>query len=187
MSSEAMVRHLVGVAGAQVLIDITQGAWNDYINEGHPRFHRSTRAAIVWDYMVQRADEEFQEHLVEGVTRQELHERPLYVVRGMVVLRPKKHDRYLQTRNYPTMTQRRWRSSGRLPEMDLPSVAFGYRLDAAEAGVEQCVISSPADDWVIDLDDLASGNLQPTTPMFEMPEFDAPWRQVEAIKFRAQS
>lgn len=185
MLSEAMVRHIVGVEGAQVLIDITHGAWEDYVSEGRPRFHRSTRAAILWDYMVARADADLCD--LEGVRRDERHDRPLYVLRESVMMRPKMHDRQLLTRNYPTRAQRHVRRSGYFPELDLPNVVFGYKLDAAEAGVEQCVITSPADEWIIDLDDLAAGNTAPTQTLIEMPDLDAPWRALDSIRLRRSS
>lgn len=179
MLNETMVRHIVGVEGARALIEITEGAWQDYVGEGRSRFHRSTRAAIVWDHMVLRANDDLCS--LEGVRREERHDRPLYVLRETIVMRPKMHDRQLLTRNYPTRAQQQVRASGYFPELDLPHVAFGYKLDAAEAGVEQCVITSPADDWIIDLNDLASGNLAGTTAMLDMPDLDAPWRTLSAI------
>jgi hypothetical protein len=181
MLSEAMVRHVVGLEGARALINITLGAWEDYVNEGRPRFHRSTRAAIIWDYMVTRADDDLCS--MDGVRRDERHERPLYVLRETIMIRPKMHDRQLLTRNYPTRAQRHVRSSGYFPQLDLPNVMFGYKLDAAEAGVEQCVITSPADEWIIDLDDLAAGNTVPTKAMLDMPDLDAPWLALDAIRF----
>lgn len=180
MLNEAMVRHIVGVEGAKALIKIIEGAWQDYVDEARPRFHRSTRAAIVWDHMVLRANVDLCR--MDGVRRADRHDRPLYVLRETILLRPKMHDRQLLTRNYPTRAQRQMRESGYLPGFDLPNVAFGYKLDAAEAGVEQFVITSPADDWIIDLIDLASGNLAGTTAMLDFPDLDAPWRRLSAIR-----
>ena len=185
MLSEAMVRHIVEPEGAQVLIDITRGAWGDYVREGLSRFHRSTRAAIVWDYMVLRANEQLCD--LEGVRSDKRHDRPLYVLRESVMMRPKMHDRQLLTRNYPTRAQQELRRSGYFPELDLPNVMFGYKLDAAEAGLEQCVITSPADEWIIDLDDLAAGNMAPTQTLIEMPDLDAPWRALDSIRRRSSS
>ncbi|MGL5824512.1 MAG: hypothetical protein ACRCYU_06715 [Nocardioides sp.] len=181
MLSEAMVRHIVGPEGARALIEITLGAWQDHVDEQRPRFHRSMRAAVVWDYMVTRANE----HLcaMDGVRRDERHERPLYILRETVMIRPKMHDRQLLTRNYPTSAQRHVRRSGYFPELHLPNVMFGYKLDKAEAGVEQCVITSPADEWIIDLHDLAAGNVAAMTSMINLPDLDAPWRALDAIRF----
>jgi hypothetical protein len=164
-----------------VLIDIVQGAWQDYLAEKQFRFHRSTRAMVVWDYMVKRSDSELCG--ADGVIRIERHERPLYVLRDLFMLRPKMHDRESLTRNYPTKAQRGVVASGLFPGEAVPNVAFGYKLDAAEAGIEQCCITSPSDSWVLDLDDLAAGNLAPSKPMLAMPDYDRPWNEVAPIRF----
>ena len=181
MTSEAMVRHVVGVEGANVLLDIVQGSWQDYLDEHQLRFHRSTRAMVVWDHMVKRSDSKLSG--ADGVVRIERYERPIYVMRNLFMLRPKMHDRESLTRNYPTKAQQGVVASGLFPGQAVPNVAFGYRLDAAEAGIEQCCITSPADTWVIDLDDLASGNLAPSKPMLEMPDYDLHWDNVAPIRF----
>ena len=182
MTSEAMVRHIVGAEGAQVLIDIVQGAWQDHINENQPRYHRSTRAAVVWDHMIKRSEIDF--CAMDGVTRVERYERPIYVLRGMFMLRPKMHDRDSSTRNYQTKAQQDVAETGLFPDYALPNVVFGYKLDAAEAGVEQLMITSPSDTWLIDLDDLASGNLSATKPMLDIPDYDQHWRRIAPIGLR---
>jgi hypothetical protein len=183
--SEAMVRQIVGVEGAQALIEITDGAWQDHIDERRPRFHRATRAHVVWDHMVQRSDALLVG--MEGVERIERQTRPLYVLRGLIAIRPKLHTRDATTRNYPTKAQRNARASGLFPDTGFQNVTFGYRLDRAEAGIEQYVITSPADTWLIDLQELASGELRPIAGMFDMPDIEEPWRNIPGIRFRNAS
>jgi hypothetical protein len=177
-----MVRQVVGVQGAQALVDVTRGAWQDYIDEDRQRFHRATRAHIVWDYMVQRADAVLAD--MEGVARIKRHERPLYVLRQLIMIRPKLHTRETATRNYPTKAQLNVQATGLFPDHEDPNVMFGYKLDAAEAGIQQYVLTSPTDPWVIDLEELAAGELRPIAYMLDMPGLDAAWRNVEGIRFR---
>lgn len=184
MLSEAMIRHVVGRDGAQALIDVIEGAWGDHIAENRFRLHRSTRAHIVWDYMAQRAMEAFEG--AEGVTCIMRSGRPNLVFRDLFTMRPKMHDREANTRNYPTARQMALANTGILNDMPLPHATFGYILDAAEAGVGQCLIRSAVDDdeWVIDLYDLAAGNIAPVQGMFDVPELDATWQRVEPIRLR---
>jgi hypothetical protein len=183
MLSEAMVRHVVGIDGARALIEIVQGAWDDYVQENRFRFHRSTRANIVWDYMVIRSDALLAE--ADGVKRVLREERPVYILRDLFALRPKMHTRDGLTQNYATSAQRRLQDTGLLGDIPTPLLAFGYVLDAAEAGIQQCVVTSPSDDWIIDLDDLAAGNLAPIKGMLDFPDFEEAWRQVDPIRLRA--
>lgn len=182
MLSEAMIRHVVGPEGAKALIDVVQGAWDDYVQEGKLRFHRSTRANIVWDYMAQRSVEVFTD--AEGVECVPREDRPIFVFRGLFAMRPKMHDRAGSTRNYPTSSQLALADTGLLGDMPMPQATFGYILDAAEAGVAQCVIASPLDDWIIDLDDLAAGDVSPVKGMFDLPDLDRQWTQVDPIRLR---
>lgn len=181
MVNEAMVRQIVGAEGAQALIQITEGAWQDYIDEGRIRFHRSTRAHVIWDYMVQRSDGLLVG--MEGVERIERQTRPLYVLRDTIAIRPKLHTREATTRNYPTQAQQNAEATGLFPDTRFQNVTFGYRLDRAEAGIEQFVITSPADSWLIDLQELASGELRPIAGMLEMPDIEEPWRSIPSIRF----
>lgn len=180
MLSEAMVRHVLGSEGAEALIGIIQGAWDDFRGEGIRRMHRTTRANIVWDYMAQRSEVAFA--AADGVTAVWVEERPIYVVRDCFAMRPKMHSRDILTRNYPTATQQRVDQTGLLGDLEVPLVAFGYVLDAAEAGIEQCVITPSGDDWVIDLDDLAAGTIAPVKAMLDYPNIDEPWRRVDPIR-----
>lgn len=182
MISEAMVRQIIGVEGAQVLIEIVRGGWQDHLNEGRPRFHRSTRAHVVWDYMVQRADESLAG--MDGVRRIERQDRPLYILRDLIMVRPKLHTRDMRTRNYPTTAQSDVERTGLYPEIDCQNVTFGYKLDRAEAGVEACVVTSPSDSWVINLEELAAGELRPVTGLLDMPELDQTWVNVPSIRLR---
>lgn len=180
MLSEAMIRHVVGPDGAKALIDVVQGAWDDYVQEGRLRFHRSTRANIVWDYMAQRAVDTFMD--ADGVECVHREDRPIFVFRGLFAMRPKMHDRSGLTRNYPTSSQLALADTGLFGDMETPQATFGYVLDAAEAGVAQCVIASPLDTWIIDLDELASGDVAPVKGMFSVPALDRQWRTVDPIR-----
>lgn len=182
MTSEAMVRQIIGVEGAQVLIDITRGAWQDHLDEQRQRFHRSTRAHVVWDYMVQRADASLAG--MEGVERVERQERPLYILRDLIAIRPKLHTRDARTRNYPTRAQTGVEQTGMYPELNYQNVTFGYQLDRAEADVESCVVTSPTDSWIINLEELAAGELRPVTGLLDMPDLDQAWRNVQSIRLR---
>lgn len=44
------------------------------------------------------------------------------------------------------------------------------------------MITSPADEWITDLDDLAAGNAVLTTAMLDMPDLDARWLALDAIR-----
>lgn len=180
MISEAVVRRVIGVQGAEALVTITERAWQDYVDEDILRFHRSTRANIVWDYMVQRSDDVLTE--MDGVQRVERHGRPMYVLRERLILRPKLHTRETTTRNYPTAPQLAAQRSGLFPEHDHDVISFGYRLDSAEAGIEQHVVTSPADSWVIDVQELADGELTPVTSLLTGMEEDL--TAIEPIRFR---
>ncbi len=178
MLSEAMVRHVVGQEGAHALVEITEGAWSDYLKEDRIRYHRSTQASVVWDYMALRGDDRLR---IDGVRRELRQERPLYVLRDALVLRPKKHGRDSLTRNYPTSAQKNVLRTGFFEELPYPHIMFGYKLDRAEAGIEQVILTSPADSWIIDLGRLADGEVTPTAAMFDMPDYDEPWRQIAPI------
>ena len=170
MLSEAVVRRIIGAEGAGALIEITEGAWQDFVNEGVTRVHRSTRANIVWDYMAKRSDALLAE--MEGVRRVLRHDRPMYVLRDRVVLRPKMHSRDTTTRNISTTAQVEAQASGLFPEYDYDVISFGYRLDLAEAGIERHVITSPADSWIINVQELADGNISPVAPLLAGLEED---------------
>lgn len=187
MTSEAMVRHLIGVEGAGVMLEVVKGAWQDYVNEERERYHRSTRAAILWDYMAGRSEAALLD--MDGVAKLERNERPLFLIRNSFTMRPKMHDRQSLTRNYPTEAQRNLSQSGMLPEYEYSHVTFGYKLDAAEADLEQILITSPSDDddWVIDLQELANGELRPIQPMFGATDDSHRWRNIEPIRRRRAS
>lgn len=170
MLSEAVVRRIVGTEGAEALVGITEGAWQDYIDEGVTRLHRSTRANVVWDYMAKRSDALLAG--MDGVRRVVRHDRPMYVLRDRVVLRPKLHTRDTITRNFPTPAQIGTRKAGLFPEYDYNVISFGYQLDAAEAGIERHVITSPTDPWVINLQELADGDISPATLLLSGMEED---------------
>jgi hypothetical protein len=170
MVSEAVVRKIIGVEGAEALINITDGAWQDYVNENVTRFHRSTRANVVWDYMAKRSDAMLSSWV--GVERVESQGRPMYVLRDKVLLRPKLHTRDATTRNYPTKTQREVDETGLFPQFNYDVISFGYTLDRAEAGIESFIISCPSNSWLINLQELANGELSPVAPFVTGMEED---------------
>lgn len=178
MVSEAVVRKVIGVDGAEALIEITGGAWQDYVDEAVTRYHRSTRANVVWDYMVKRSDAALADW--DGVRREESHGRPMYVLRDRLLLRPKLHTRDATTRNYSTEAQRNVDRTGLLPQFTYDVISFGYMLDKAEADIELFVVSCPADFWVINLEELANGELNPATPL--LPGMEEDLTRVESIR-----
>ncbi len=168
MVTEGVVRKAVGVEGAQLLVDIIEGAWQDHLDEGRLRT-RWTRASIVWDAMVSRADASLSPW--DGVTRVVRLERPMYVLSDRVLLRFKKHSRELQTHNYPTPSQRALARQGYFAELAWPTVTCGYVLDTADAGIESLVIANNLEAWSIDLRDLAAGNLTPATSILDLDDY----------------
>ncbi len=179
MLSEAVVRRVIGIEGAKALIDITGGAWQDYVDEGVTRYHRSTRANVVWDYMAKRSDDLL--GTMEGVERVERFDRPLYVLRERLLLRPKHHAGGA-TQNYPTAPQRSAARDGLLPDYRYNLISFGYQLDRAEAGISDFVVTAAAETWVINLEELAAGELSPVTQLF--PGMDEDLSAIEPIRFR---
>jgi hypothetical protein len=168
--TEAQARQIIGIEGARVLVEIITSAWKDHIDEGRPRGRR-TRADIVWEYMTTRADEELA--AMEGVSRTERYGSPLYVLRDRMILRFKKHNQDFETRNYQTAEQRKLASQGHFDGLpDLPHVSCGYVLDAADADIDKLVVVRRVEgyvEWFIDLIDLASGTIEPATPI--IPDF----------------
>lgn len=186
--SEAEVRQIIGPTGAETLIGIIAGAWQDYVAEGRRRMRR-TRAGIVWEHMIEHADRDLLGGF-DGVRRVDLPDSAAYVLRERILLRFKKHDRRLRTSNIPTRVQRALARQGHFDGMpDLAHVTCGYVLDAAEAGIEKFVVVRPVrgDKWSIDLRELASGvvaPLQPIIPGISGAGEDAP---LPSIKRRAKA
>jgi hypothetical protein len=177
---EAAVRHILGPDGASALIDVIQGAWDDAIRRDGHWYHPSTRAADVWDAMARRGDVVFGQ--AEGVEiRMPSSNRPFYIMRDTFAVRLKMHDENGMTRNYPTKAQQELRQSSLLPDFDLPVVDAGYQLDPTGAEVRQCLITCPADEWIIDLDDLAAGQIAFINPIIEFPGMSPAWRSIPPI------
>lgn len=183
MLSEAVVRRIIGVEGAEALLGITEAAWQDYVDEGVTRFHRSTRANIVWDYMVKRSDALLAE--MDGVRRVMRQERPMYVLRDRVVLRPKLHTRDATTRNFPTPAQAEAQKYGLFAELEYSVISFGYQLDRAEAGIERFLVTSPSDPWIINVQELADGGISPATPLLAGMEEDL--SVIQPIRYKRSS
>ncbi|MFC6015537.1 hypothetical protein ACFP2T_04915 [Plantactinospora solaniradicis] len=167
MLSEAEARKIVGVDGAEKLIEVVEGAWQDHLDEGQRRGIRA-RAAVVWEYMIRRADDALVEGM-EGVRRAELTGSAGYVLRERMLLRFKKHSRALLSRNYPTRIQVRLDRQGFLDGMpQLAHVTCGYVLDRVEASIEKVVLVRKVAgqvEWAIDLRELAAGVLAPVAPI----------------------
>lgn len=179
MLSEAVVHRVIGVEGAEALINITKGAWEDYTDEGIARYHRSTRANVVWDYMAKRSEDVLAP--MDGVKQIERYQRPLFVLRDRLVLRPKLHTES-STRNYPTDSRVAAQRLGQFPELFYNVVSFGYQLDRAEAGISDFLVTAPAAQWVINLEELANGELNPVIQM--LPGLDEDLDTIVPIRFR---
>jgi len=165
--SEGEARKIVGVDGAERLVEIVEGAWQDHLDEGQSRGVRA-RASIVWDYMIKRADDVLVRGM-EGVRRVELPGSAGYVLRERMFMRFKKHNREMFPKNYPTPVQIRLDRAGFLDGMpQLAHVTCGYILDKVEAGIEKIVLVRKVAgqvEWFIDLRELAAGVLAPVTPI----------------------
>jgi hypothetical protein len=188
--SEAEARRVIGPAGAATLIDIISGGWQAYLDEGRLRRLRRTRAGIVWEGMIERADHDLLDNF-DGVRKVNLPESAGYVLCERILLRFKKHDRTMRTTNVPTVVQRVLNRQGHFDDMpDLAHVTCGYVLDGAEAGIEKWIVARPVrrrNEWVIDLRDLAAGTLapvQPILPGLDGGDQDAP---LPSIRRRAES
>ena len=165
--SEAEARQVIGVQGAATLIEIISGAWKDYLDEGRVR-RRRTRAGIVWEAMIERADRDLVGKF-DGVRKVDLPESAAYVLCERILLRFKKHDRKMRTTNVGTLVQRAVAHQGYFDGMpDLAHVTCGYVPDKAEAGIENWIVTRTVrrrNEWVIDLRDLAAGMLAPVQPI----------------------
>ena len=165
MCTEGEARRIIGVEGAQTLVDIVEGAWQSYLDERRVRTRR-TRANIVWEYMIAGATAQLKSMV--GVREVLVHGSPAYVLCDRLLLRLKKHSADLFTTNVPTVAQTNLALQGFFDGMeDLPHISCGYVLDAAEAGVKSVVAVRQVAgrvEWWIDLHELGSGELGPTAP-----------------------
>lgn len=167
MLSEAEARQVIGVEGAKVLLDIVEGAWRAYQAEQRPRL-RPTVPVIIWDYMNQRAITQLSG--MEGVRLIGDDQRPRFVLQEHIIMNFKKHSEELLTRTYPTRAQKILAADGAFEGMEWPYVSCGYTLDAAEADIDQVVVVRRVAnrvEWYISVRELASGVLEPTTPIFD--------------------
>ncbi|MFD6752687.1 hypothetical protein [Micromonospora gifhornensis] len=167
MITEKEARKIIGIDGAGALVKIVGGAWKRFVDEGVKR-SPAARAIVVWDYMIEEAEK----HLLgkfDGVERVMLSKSPAYVLRNRILLRFKKHDHDMLTKNIPTELQKRIAKNGYFDGMPgLAVLTCGYVLDKAEAGIEKIVAAraiSNVSEWHIDLSELAAGVLAPTKPI----------------------
>lgn len=168
---EASARTLL-LGLAPKLVEVIEGAWNDYLAEGRLRSRR-TRANVIWDSMASRAESELlkfpdvRKVLLPGSL-------PIYVVQECLALRLKKLTRRLGVSNIPTLQQAG--IAHQLSLEGLPPVTFlacGYVLDLAEAGIERIAAVKHLNEqveWAIDLEDLARGELSPSTPQLPLEQ-----------------
>ena len=187
--SEAEARRVIGPDGAATLIEIISGGWQAYLDEGRLRRLRRTRAGIVWEGMIERADDLLGNF--DGVRKVNLPESAGYVLCERILLRFKKHDRTMRTTNVPTVVQRVLNRQGHFDDMpDLAHVTCGYVLDRAEAGIEKWIVARPVrrrNEWVIDLRDLAAGTLAPVQPILPGLDGDDQDAPLPSIRRRAES
>jgi len=118
--------------------------------------------------MIKRADDTLVRGM-EGVRRVKLPQSVGYVLQDRILMRLKKHDREMFSRNYPTSAQVRLDAQGHLDGLpQLPHVTCGYILDKVEAGIEKIIMVRKVAgqiEWSIDLRELASGVLAPVKPL----------------------
>ena len=167
MVTEEQVRQIIGVEGAGVLVDVMETAWAAQLAEGKMR-SRYARARIMFDYMIERADEVLAP--MEGVRRGEHRGNVFYALQERLLLRFKKHSETLRTSNVRTRTQAILAREGHFDGMPTPleHISCGYVLDAAEAGLAQLVavrrVAGEVEFW-IDLRELADGVVVPAAPI----------------------
>jgi hypothetical protein len=187
--SEAECRQVIGAQGAATLMEIISGGWKDYQDEGRVR-RRRTRAGIVWEAMIARADHDLLTRF-DGVRKVQLPDSAAYVLRERIVLRFKKHDRKMRTANVGTIVQRVLSRQGYFDGMpDLAHVTCGYVLDRAEAGIEKWIVTRTVrrkTEWVIDLRDLAAGMLAPVQPVLPGMDGDDEVAPLPSIRRRAET
>ena len=188
MVTEAEARKIIGKDGAQTLVEIIEGAWQDHVDEDRRR-SPSTRASIVWDYMTQRADGDLVDGF-EGVDRIERHERPLYVLQNRLILGFKKHTGEMLTRNYPTASQQALNEQGAFDGLPWPHVSCGYVLDKADAGIDQLLVVRRVGkkvEWFIPLRELADGVIEPLAPILWGPTAGDSLAELPSIRKRAKT
>jgi len=161
---EATARKILAGKRAQALVDVVEYGWDQMVKEGKPR-RRRTRANIVWDYMVEAAEQDVEP--LPGVHRIVRHDIPMFVFDQRVVVRFKKHDRKLHYANVTTEHQRKIAQQLSMGGLPPEYLTCGYLLDRAEASIERIVVVRHINrqvDWFIDLRGLAAGQLAPTKP-----------------------
>lgn len=166
---EAEARRILSPS-AQGMVGVVEKGWADMVAEGRPRSRRA-RAGIVYDYMVAAADSTLVGRA--GVRRIERQGISMYVFDERLVVRFKKHDREFRTTNVRTRHQMDLANQVGIPGLppDVVNVTCGYALDIAEASIEKIVVAKHIQfrrEWVIDLRELATGQLTPTTPVLPL-------------------
>lgn len=171
MCSESEARRIIGPDGAEQLVDIVIGGWDQYRADGRPR--RSTpRANVVWDNMMDLAESSFAAR--DDVEVVPNHQSQGFILKGRLLLRFKKIDRNWRPRNVQTKTQIRLAETGHFDGMpeDLVALTCGYQLDPTESEIQHVRVLRMVKnslEWSIDLKELAAGVLAPAAPIFGDP------------------
>jgi len=145
------------------------GAWREYLQEYAHIKHVHTdrkRASILHDHMVDRARKEFQ-----GVKGVHFLEGRLFLlsIDQQIIVRFKKLDDDMKSRNYPTLHALKF-----LQQLDIPGippvtrVEAGYQLNGLETGIQAVLITCREGaklEWFLELDRPA-GNV---ADIVEMP------------------
>ena len=161
---EATARTILAGKRAQALVDVVDYGWSQMVAEGYPRTRR-TRANIVWDYMIEAAEQEVEP--LPGVHRIVRYQIPMFVFDQQLVLRFKKHDQQLLYANVRTGHQRDIAQQLTMGGLPPDYLTCGYQLDQAEAAIERIVVVRHVNqqvDWFIDLRELVAGQLAPSKP-----------------------
>ncbi len=100
--TEEQARQILAGRRAETLVEVIEGGWADMVAEGR-KWRKSTRANVVHDFMVERADRALVG--LDGVHRIERYRIPMYVFDQQAIVRFKKHDGAMLTRNISTQHQ----------------------------------------------------------------------------------
>lgn len=169
MYSESEARTIIGIDGASQIVDVVQSGWKGYVDDGVKR-RPGARAHVVWDNMMTAAESVLLKR--DTVRLVPVHQSQSFAFDERLLIRFKKLDRSWRTRNVQTHTQRKLARTGRLDGMpqELVNVDCGYLLDRTESEIEKILIIRRVAgrlEWVIDVEELASGVLTPASPIFD--------------------
>lgn len=168
MCSESEARTIIGVEGAAAIVDVVQGAWQQYLDDGRPR-RPTVRANIVWDNMMDLAEAKMATR--DDVRVVKHYQTQYFIYQDRLMLALKKLGDDSLPRNVETKIQEELRQAGHLPHMQgVASVACGYELDSTESEIRSIRASRIVGkklEWSIDMEELAAGVLAPLSPIFD--------------------